>query len=245
MSIESFSQSMIVAGTSAQTDKVTHHHYERPYSKCLQRFSDKEEFAMLEIGYGSGAGAHFWRTVFPHAFVYCFDRDYEGEDDRLMVMKVDQSDLDDLRRGVGRIERPIDLIVDDGSHHSSHQLMTFSCLFQELLRDEGVYAIEDIETSYWRNGSLYGYAMNYGLNDPWSAVEAFKVASDYVNRDFLCDEDKSLLQYRMISVGLDPQAVGMIESILFTRNCIIAEKSDSSGLLSIPYSNEMASRRFL
>jgi hypothetical protein len=245
MKTNSFRESMIAAGAAAQTDKVSPHHYERPYSKCLQRFRDQEEFAMLEIGYGSGAGVNFWRTVFPSAYVYCFDRDYEGVDDRLSVMKVDQSNLDSLQRGVDQIKHPIELIVDDGSHHPSHQLLTFSYLFLDLLENEGTYAIEDIETSYWRNGSLYGYATNYGLNDPWSAVEAFKVATDYVNNRFLCDEDKSLLQYRMMSIGLDPQAAEMIDSILFSRNCILVEKSDLSDMQITPYENEIGSRRFL
>ncbi len=200
---------------------------------------------MLEIGYGSGAGVSFWRTIFPGAFVYCFDRDYEGIDERIKVMKVDQSDLNSLRRGVEQINHPIDLIVDDGSHHPSHQLMTFSYLFQDLLRVEGVYVVEDIETSFWRNATLYGYAMNYGLNDPWSTMEAFKIASDYVNRRFLCDEDISLLQYRMMSIGLDPQAAGMIESILFSQNCILTEKANLAIREDYPYANELASRRML
>ncbi len=245
MTNESFRREIVAAGTAAQTDKVFPHHYDKPYSKCLQRFRGNNSFAMLEIGYGSGAGVNFWRAVFPGAFVYCFDRDFEGSEDRLKVIKVDQSDLDSLRQGVSQIEHPIDLIIDDGSHHPSHQLMTFSYLFQDLLRDNGVYSIEDIETSYWRSGSLYGYAMNYGLNDPWSVVEAFKLASDYVNRRFLCEEDKNLLQYRMMSIGLDPEAVELIESVLFSQNCILCDKGESSNQQDAPYENRMASMRFL
>ena len=245
MSIESFREVLVAAGTAAQTDKVVHHHYEKTYSKCLQRFRDRDCFAMLEIGYGSGAGANFWRTVFPGSFVYCFDRDFEVSEDRLKVLKVDQSDLDSLCQGVGQIEHPIDLIIDDGSHHPSHQLITFSYLFQDLLRDGGVYAIEDIETSYWRNGSLYGYAMNYGLNDPWSTIEAFKLALDYVNRRFICEEDKNLLQYRMMSIGLDPQAIELVESVLFSQNCILIDKDEASNRQDPPYGNSLASMRFL
>jgi hypothetical protein len=87
--------------------------------------------------------------------------------------------------------------------------------------------------------------MNYGLNDPWSTMEAFKVALDYVNKHFMCDEDKSLLQYRMMSIGLDPDAVAMIEAITFSQNCIIADKIDSAIKLPDLYGNEVRSRRFL
>ncbi len=244
MKVELFREKMIEAGLSAQTDKIGFHHYENAYAKYLHRFKEKKDFSMLEIGYGSGAGIEFWKAIFPEAFVYCFDRDTEGEGDRYKIVKVDQSDLNDLQRGVNLIDHPIDLIIDDGSHHPSHQLLTFSYLFKELLRGNGLYAIEDIETSYWRNGTLYGYRCNYGLNDPWSAVEAFKVASDYVNRRFLCEEDQSLLQYRMMSIGLDPLAVEEIESVLFTRNCIFAEKQLHFDEGNIQYPNAEASSRF-
>lgn len=240
MSIDSFRAALIAAGMEANTDKISAHHYEKPYSTSLYRFRDKGPFAMLEIGYGSGAGVKFWKSLFPEAFIYCFDRDAEGEEDRVKVLKVDQSDLQGLQLAIEQMTHPIDLIIDDGSHHPSHQILTFSCLFPALLSDNGLYAIEDIETSYWRNGSLYGYAMNYGLNDPWSVMEAFKVAADYVNRRFLCEEDQSLLQYRMMSIGLDPQAVEMVESILFSRNCVILEKNDAAvqGLSPYQYSAE-------
>lgn len=244
MTVESFQEKMIEAGLSAQTDKVAFHHYETTYAKCLHRFKEKDNFAMLEIGYGSGAGLKFWNAVFPTAFVYCFDRDTEGEGDRHKIFKVDQSDLGDLQRAVNLIGHPIDLIIDDGSHHPSHQLLTFSYLFKDLLESNGVYAIEDVETSYWRNGTLYGYRFNYGLNDPWSAIEAFKLSSDYVNRRFLCDEDQSLLQYRMMSIGLDPQAVEQIESVLFSRNCILLEKKNNAKDDNAPYPNAAASSRF-
>jgi hypothetical protein len=245
MTIDSFRETLIAAGMEANTDKISTHHYDRPYAKSLYRFRDKGPFAMLEIGYGSGAGVKFWKSLFPEAFIYCFDRDAEGEEDRVKVLKVDQSDLQGLQLAIEQIAHPIDLIIDDGSHHPSHQILTFACLFPALLSGNGLYAIEDIETSYWRNGSLYGYAMNYGLNDPWSVMEAFKVAADYVNRRFLCEEDQSLLQYRMMSIGLDPQAVEMVESILFSRNCIFLEKLDASSYDMHPYNNSFASSRFL
>lgn len=245
MTIDSFREKLVAAGIEANTDKISTHHYEWAYSKTLYRFRDKSPFAMLEIGYGSGAGVKFWKSLFPEAFIYCFDRDVEGDEDRVKILKVDQSDLQSMQLAVEQIDHPIDLIVDDGSHHPSHQILTFSFLFPALLRDNGLYAIEDIETSYWRNGSLYGYAMNYGLNDPWAAMEAFKVASDYLNRRFLCEEDKSFLQYRMMSIGLDPQAIEIVESILFSQNCILVEKNDEFAEGVSVYQNSIASSRFL
>src|SRR5205814_7924687 len=44
----------------------------------------------------------------------------------------------------------LDIVLDDGSHVGSHQVASFRTLFP-LLREGGIYAIEDLHTSYWRD----------------------------------------------------------------------------------------------
>jgi hypothetical protein len=244
MTTLAFREKLLAAGHASGTDKVLIHNYDLKYARSLERFQDQKNFAMLEIGYGSGASIEFWKLVFPNVFVYCFDKDHEEEGANFSVKKVDQSDNNDLQSALNKIEHPISLVIDDGSHHPAHQLLTFSCLFNQLLLDGGTYIIEDVETSYWRSASLYGNLINYGLNDPWSTIEAFKVACDYVNRRFLSSEDKSLLEYRMMCIGLDPDAIVSIESLLFSQNLIIIEKSEEKHEVEAPYSNAGASKRF-
>ena len=48
-------------------------------------------------------------------------------------------------------------MIDDGGHHVRDQLATFAAIFERGLSPGGIYAIEDIETSYWEDGTpLYG-----------------------------------------------------------------------------------------
>ena len=48
-------------------------------------------------------------------------------------------------------------MIDDGGHHVRDQLATFAAMFERGLSPGGIYAIEDIETSYWEDGTpLYG-----------------------------------------------------------------------------------------
>lgn len=42
-----------------------------------------------------------------------------------------------------------DIIIDDGSHCNNHVIATFKILFP-LLKLGGIYAIEDLQTSYWK-----------------------------------------------------------------------------------------------
>ena len=43
---------------------------------------------------------------------------------------------------------PLDIIIDDGSHLNEHVIRTFEILFP-LLNEGGIYAVEDLQTSYW------------------------------------------------------------------------------------------------
>lgn len=45
---------------------------------------------------------------------------------------------------------PFDVIVDDGSHTSSHMVDSFRCLFANALSDSGVYMVEDVDCDYWK-----------------------------------------------------------------------------------------------
>jgi hypothetical protein len=97
-----------------------------------------------------------WRQLFPKAFVICLDRDVSESGNGYTVLKVDQSNAKALEEAIEAIPQPARLIIDDGSHHPQHQLSTFSLLFKNLLQPKGIYIIEDIETSYWLCGNLYG-----------------------------------------------------------------------------------------
>src|SRR4029079_10969603 len=44
---------------------------------------------------------------------------------------------------------PFDLIIDDGSHVSSHMIASFNFLFDPGLKEGGIYLVEDTHASYW------------------------------------------------------------------------------------------------
>jgi len=47
-----------------------------------------------------------------------------------------------------------------------------------------------------------------------------------------------------MSIGLDPQAVELVESILFSRNCVILEKNNATLEGQGPYHYSAESSRF-
>jgi hypothetical protein len=216
------------AANEAGTDKAKDHGYHRFYPLFLSQLERQSEFTIVEIGYGNGASILMWKTLFPNAYLICIDRDISEEADNHIVIQADQSRPDDLMSKLKKPPYPVKLVVDDGSHHPRHQLACFSTLFEQLLEDGGFYIIEDIETSYWLSGSLYGYEMRFGLFCRWSAIEAFKLAVDYTNRKYLSDEDKSLVEYSMMIANLAPSAAKLINSITFGQICALINKTSAN-----------------
>lgn len=225
VAIAPFLEAMRQAGMAAGADKVLGHRYDQVYGRTLAPYANLESFAMLEIGYGAGDGVAFWHTLFPQTYLYCLDSGYgDWSEGNTCVLRADQSRPEDLERVMATVRHPIALIVDDGSHRPDHQRLSFSMLFKQLLQPGGIYIIEDVETSYWRRGKLYGYELSYGLDNRHSAVEAFKRVADFVNRRFLDSADRNWLYASLLDVGIDPEAAALVETVSFGRNVIVLAK---------------------
>jgi len=82
--------------------------------------------------------------------------------------------LDNIARTVG--EKPIDLIIEDGSHNPGHQLKTVVKLFPRVARG-GLSVIEDMETSFWDvpGAEIYGAHEVNGAGRQGSIVTTLKI----------------------------------------------------------------------
>jgi len=209
------------------TDKCANHGYHRFYPLVLAQLNHSSSFTIVEIGYGEGASIPFWKSLFPHAFLICLDRDVSEEGDGYVVVKADQDQPEQLLEALQCAPSPVRLVIDDGSHLPRHQLSSFSMIFGSILEPGGFYIIEDIETSYWLSGDLYGYPIRAGLYSRWSAIEALKLAADYLNRSCLDKEDRNLVEYSLLIAGLDPATALQINTITFGQNCVLLGKNQS------------------
>lgn len=156
-------------GNKAGTDKIYHHGYHRFYDKYIKRDIKK----ILEIGIEDGKSVNLWLQYCPEATIYGLDINKEFINGKLIVYKGDQSSAGDLEKLVSHTGNDIDVIVDDGSHIPEHQLFSFNKLFSHI-KPGGVYIIEDIETSYWKNNGLYGYQTRYGKDHGMNIINIFR-----------------------------------------------------------------------
>lgn len=140
-----------------KTDKFGIHNYTPHYQFHLNKFR-KQNLNILEIGVGGydnpEAGGHslrMWKAYFRKSRIFAIDI-YDKhliEESRIKIFKGSQIDLDFMEKVSNEIGN-LDIIVDDGSHINSHVLSTFEFMFPRLKQD-GIYFIEDIQTSYWKD----------------------------------------------------------------------------------------------
>lgn len=125
-------------------------HYLPLYDRALAPYVGGA-VTVVEIGVAQGGSLDLWREFFgPAARIVGVDivpasRAFATPGTEIVIG--DQGDgafLEELARRIGEA----DVIIDDGSHISRHQIRTFETLFP-ILKQGGVYICEDLHTSYW------------------------------------------------------------------------------------------------
>lgn len=142
------------------------HGYTRVYESLFEP-RRHNEVNLLEIGLlrpdtagskqsddkiSSAPSLEIWREYFPAAQLYGFDiRAYCGKPmPRCEILQGDQGRTEDLDRLIEACPEGFDIIIDDGSHASQHQQITFGTLFPHL-RPGGIYIIEDL---HWQPSDI-------------------------------------------------------------------------------------------
>lgn len=100
---------------------------------------------MPVVNYKVGASLYMWEDYFPNAQIYSCDirADLKIETDRIKTFRCDQSQSGDLSKLAEDLGGNFDLIVDDGSHVSDHQIISAIALVP-YLSEYGYYFIEDV-----------------------------------------------------------------------------------------------------
>lgn len=127
-----------------------HSNYFREYDFNFSQLEGKENLRILEIGVQGGGSLAMWQKCFPTAKITGMDIDpsckqFEAEGVKIYIGSQEDNAL--LRR-ISAEAGPFDVIIDDAGHTMRQQIGGFQTLFP-LLREDGVYVIEDLHTSYW------------------------------------------------------------------------------------------------
>lgn len=203
------------------TDKSDEiHNYCNKYEKYLP-FERYEELSILEIGVLNGKSLKTWKEYYYRSNITGIDINpncKQYDESRVNVEIGSQDDGNFLSR-VSIQYGPFDMILDDGSHMNSHVIYSFQHLWNSV-KNGGVYVIEDVGTSYWKD---YGG----GINNPNSSMNYFKKLSDDVNFRGVLNMNKSNVHARRedwCMENVETHCYTDIESINFLNGIIILTK---------------------
>jgi demethylmacrocin O-methyltransferase len=126
-----------------------------------------------------GKSLRMWKEYFPFGKIFWIDIYDKSalEEERISIFQWSQDDESFLKTVIKKTGS-LDIIIDDGSHQNDHVIKTFEILFP-VLKDGGVYVIEDTQTSYWKK---YGGDSD-NLENPKTMMNFFKKLTDSLNNE--------------------------------------------------------------
>ena len=98
---------------------------------------------VLEIGVEAGDSLKMWEDYFPNAEIHGFDlnpncKQFEGG--RRFIHIGDQEKISDY----DTLPDDFDVVIDDGSHQTKHQIISFKHVLANRMRERGIYFVEDV-----------------------------------------------------------------------------------------------------
>ncbi len=187
-----------------KTDKLPHGYI--PYYE--KHFLTKIR-SLLEIGCCMGASLRMWDEYFGkdtdiHTIDLFKDHDHASirsiRREGYIPHQGDQSDV----RFLNSIQNSFDIIIDDGSHNSDHQLISFLNLFINKLNSGGMYVVEDLhcclDPFYWQTdlrirgvddtilGALLSFQAGEGFINPLCDKPTREILTHYIKDIVIYDE---------------------------------------------------------
>lgn len=129
---------------TTNTDKSTAFHAYTPVYADLFGALRQTPVRLLEIGILGGDSLEMWARYFDHPLstfvgVDIHDRGYAPTDKRISCVYCDAGQPENLKRLGG----PFNIVIEDGSHFTSHQITAFQELWP-MLAPGGIFCMEDL-----------------------------------------------------------------------------------------------------
>jgi cephalosporin hydroxylase len=151
-------------------------HYFDIYDRHFKKYRGKK-IVVLEFGVSHGGSLQMWRDYFgKKAQIYGVDIDprckkFEAKDTTIFIGdQENRAFLKKIRKQIG----PIDIVIEDGGHTMTQQIATFEEIYPAV-KEDGVFLIEDLHTSYWKKEYGGGYRR------PGTFMEYAKNLTDQLN----------------------------------------------------------------
>ena len=176
--------------------------------------------SILEIGVQNGGFTSLLADYFNQAerIVGCDINEECGKlvfsDPRISMVIGDASDVGTYEQ-IKAQSNQFDIVIDDGSH-TSKDIVTAFCRYFPLLKDDGLFIVEDLHCSYW-------IQFEGGLAYQYSSMSFLKLLADVVNYEHW---------------GVPQPRTRLLEQICAYHGCAISE-DELSKVFSVTFANSM------
>lgn len=208
-------------GEKYNSSKITVGCYEFVYDDKFDKIRNEVK-KFLEIGIYEGASLRMWKDYFPNATIYGLDvcKKLMFEEDRIITRCVDQGNENDLKKFIEEFGDNYDIIMDDGSHFSQHQQISFSFLLP-YLKSKGIYVIEDLHCCFGSN--------RFEKVDPKDERTTYNVIKRYIetkvwNNSFLNEKQEKYLTDNILTCDLCEIPNKKIRTLKKSITCIFDKK---------------------
>jgi hypothetical protein len=173
------------------------HNYTEIYQSL---FKEKYPVKILEIGMGNyptnGYSLRMWKEYFSDVELHIadinpnnFKCDFNYDSAKVFFHTLDQGNENELIKFKQNFNKNyFDYIIDDGSHIASHQIISLQILFDDLLKDEGIYFIEDLHDTSFINYIPHLFKninQNHLLDNEPNIKNSLNISSMHVYRSLI------------------------------------------------------------
>ncbi|NTV91648.1 MAG: glycosyl transferase, partial [Clostridiales bacterium] len=200
--------------------------YLEEYDRQFLPYRDKA-VNLLEIGIQNGGSLEIWAKYFGNGqnIVGCdvnaICAGLRYDDPRVQVV-VGDINSDATEKTIISYTDAYDIVIDDGSHMSGDIVQSF-CRYFRLLKDGGIYVVEDLSCSYWQK-------YDGGLYEPFSSISFFKRIVDSINHEHWGIEKTSAELIHgfgeRYGAAVDDELLGTVHSVEFFNSLCIVRKRD-------------------
>jgi len=174
-------------GIQYNTDKAFFHSFTDFYYEYFKNIKE-ENLNILELGILNGSSLMMLRDFFTNSTIYGIDinndsiKDYGPRIKTFLCSQIDNNKMDKLFDNI-----KFDIIIDDGSHITLHQLKSLGYLYKKVKKN-GIYICEDVHTSL-RPGFITSNTLpltifeDYYKNKSLNIPEIEKENNDYINNN--------------------------------------------------------------
>ena len=220
MQTQTLTESLNDLGKKYGTDKADEHHAYKgmTYLDIYQRYMEHkrtEVKTFVEIGVRNGASLRMWKDYFPNATIYGIDIDprcIQHKEDRIEIIIGDQNDDNFLSSLASKFDKSIDILLDDGSHITKHQIKTYNTLYK-CVKKTGLFIIEDLANSYeeWGNNeiNLRQHWPGMRLNKPTDSLKNYRADFNTFTNSIIkkLDLHKFYDDHNLVSIHFYPMIV--------------------------------------